>query len=216
LKPTKGYLKGICISVFNVLSDIYVAVAARDIVEQVARRDAARGGGAFRWFTSDEAAVAEALARIIVPSDEETPGMDEVSVLDPPAMVALDHLVATSSPRQNVYARGLLSFDMWALKQRGRKFADLPEGDRTGLLIAAQQLWERQSREMSPAKKGWRRLQALIQVRNGAFFAAELYPQIRADCLRVFYTSRVAWTWLEYDGPPMDKGYPSLTVPREH
>ncbi len=45
---------------------------------------------------------------------------------------------------------------------------------------------------MSDLKKVWRRLQAIAQVRDGAFFAAELYPQIRDDCLRVFYTSRVS------------------------
>jgi len=215
LEPTKGYLKGICVSGFNVLSDICVAVAARGIVEQVARRDAVRGRGAFRWFTSDEAVVAEALARIIVPSDEETPGMDEVGVLDAPAMVALDHLVATSSLRQKVYARGLLSLDMWARKEGGCKFAEMSSECQIALFRAAQQMYEEWTGSVPAIKKAWRRLRAITRARDGSFFAAQLYPQIRNDCLRVFYTSRVAWTWLEYDGPPMDKGYPSVVVPRE-
>jgi hypothetical protein len=44
--------------------------------KEQAHRDAQRGGDNFRWFTPDEAAVAEALGRIIVPSDGETPGAE--------------------------------------------------------------------------------------------------------------------------------------------
>jgi hypothetical protein len=210
-----SYFRRLAIGSFDLLRKTCVAAASTDINKEVARRDAERGRETFRWFTREEAAVAEALARIIVPSDKETPGMDEVCVLDDPAIITLDRLVAMSSHRQSLYSRGLLCFDLWARKHYQRKFAELPEGEQIALLKAAQQLWERRTCGMSAIKRAWRWLEALAQVRKGAFFAAELYPQIRSDCLRVFYTSRVSWVWLDYDGPPMDKGYPSVTSPRE-
>ena len=183
--------------------------------KELASRDARRGAEALRWFTPEEAAVAEALARIIVPADEETPGIDEVCVLDPPAIVALDRLVAASSDRQQVYSRGLLSFDRWALKERWCKFAAMAKDDQIALLRTAQQLHEGWTGGIPAIRKTWHRLRAIMQARKGSFLAAQLYPQIRSDCLQVFYTSRVSWVWLGYDGPPMEKGYPSVTTPRE-
>ena len=182
--------------------------------KELARRDAKRGRNTLRWFTPDEAVVAEALARIIVPSDDETPGIDEVCVLDPPAIVTLDNLVTASAERQYLYSRGLLSFDTWALKERKCKFAEMPKEDQIMLFRAAQQIYEGWTASGSAILKAWRRLRASTRAGNGSFFAAKLYPQIKDDCLQVFYSSRVSWVWLEYDGPPMDKGYPSLVERR--
>ena len=215
MRLTASRLRKICVRCFNGFLNIGLAVTSRGTNKEIVRRNASRGRGPFRWFTPEEAAVAEALAKVIVPSDDETPGTDEVGVLDEPAIVALDKLVAASSHRQQVYARGLLSFDRWALNERGRRFAELQEGDQIALFKAAQQLWERRNLGVSGIKRAWWKLKALGQVRKGVLFAADLYPQIRSDCLQVFYTSRVSWVWLEYDGPPMEKGYPSVTTPRE-
>lgn len=200
---------------FKKLSGITLALASRGINKDLTRRDVERRRGTLRWFTPDEVAVAEALARIIVPSDEETPGIDEVSVLDPPAIVTLDHMISTSPYRQYLYSRGLLSFDLWALRRYKRKFAELPQVDQIALFKAAEQLHERRYGRMPAISKVWRRLEAITQVRKGAYFAPQLYRQMRDDCLQVFYTSRVSWVWLEYDGPPMDRGYSNLAAPRE-
>jgi hypothetical protein len=199
---------------FGTLLGLYVAITTRNIAKELARREAARGRGDLRWFTPDEAAIAEALANIIVPSDEETPGLEEVCVLGPPAIVALDDLIAESSERRYWYARGLLSFDTWALHQRGCKFANMSKEDQRMLFRAAEQIHASLTQNGTAVLKAWRRLLASMRAGTGSFFAARLYPQIRNDCLQVFYTSRVSWVWLEYDGPPMDKGYPSLVAPR--
>lgn len=209
-----SHVRKIFVDWFKRASEACAGAASPGMTKELARREAERGKDTFRWFTPPDAATAEALARIIVPSDQETPGIDEVSVLDPPAMVTLDRLIATSPDRQYVYSRGLLSFDVWALKRHQRKFAELAQGDQIVLFKAAQHLHERQSGRISATKKAWRRLRALAQVGKGTYFAAQLYPQIRNDCLQVYYTSRVSWVWLEYDGPPMDKGYSSLVEPR--
>jgi hypothetical protein len=190
-------------------------VAVRDLEKELAVRHGARGSGSFRWFTPEEALVAEALARTIVPSDEEAPGADEVGVLDAPAIVTLDRLVAASAYRQYVYSRGLLGFDAWAHKERNCSFGEMPKEDQITFFRIAQQNSETSAREASGIQRAWRRLREIGQVRDGRLFAALLYPQMRYDCLQVFYTSRVSWTWLEYDGPPMENGYPSVTAPRD-
>ena len=52
----------------------------------------------------------------------------------------------------------------------------------------------------------------MLPGRGVPFVAGLLYPHVRSDCFQVFYTSRVSWIWLEYDGPPMEKGYLKLDV----
>jgi len=197
---------------FNVFLNLCLSGASRGTSKELARRDSERGRSTLRWFTPDEAAVAEALATIIVPSDEDTPGIEEVCVFGPPAIVALDNLVATSPDRQNLYSRGLLSFDAWALKEHRCRFAEMSKEDQIMLLRSAQRIYEGCTEKGSPIRKAWRRLRAIAHTRDGWYFASQLYPQIRDDCFQVFYTNPVSWTWLDYDGPPMDEGYPKLAA----
>ena len=207
-------LKRLIKSCFKPVMNLCLAVATRRIRKEVASRNSERGRGDFRWFTPEEAAVAEALGRIIVPSDDETPGFDEVGVLDPPAIVALDKLVASSPHRQEFYSRGLLSFDLWALKERKCKFSALPKEDQIQFFSAALEICDDWPRTPSVFRKLWHRFRTIRQTSEGKFYSAQLCGQIRSDCIQVFYTSRVSWTWLEYDGPPMDKGYPGLVERR--
>ncbi len=200
-----------CITACN---NLYRTLLSSNITAELARRDSERGRNTFRWFTSEEAAVAEALANIIIPSDDATPGLDDVCVLGPPAIVALDALVATSTYKQEVYSRGLLAFDIWARKQHGCNFVEMRKEDQIMLFRAAQQIHDSWTESVPVTTRIWRKVQAMNQASNGSFFAASLYPSIRGDCLQVFYTSRVCWTWLEYDGPPMDEGYTSVVAPR--
>jgi hypothetical protein len=215
LKRASSNLKKLLKRCFHRFVGICLKVAVRDLEKELAVRHGARGSGSFRWFTPEEALVAEALARTIVPSDEEAPGADEVGVLDAPAIVTLDRLVAASAYRQYVYSRGLLGFDAWAHKERNCSFGEMPKEDQITFFRIAQQNSETSAREASGIQRAWRRLREIGQVRDGRLFAALLYPQMRYDCLQVFYTSRVSWTWLEYDGPPMENGYPSVTAPRD-
>ena len=205
-----SHLRKIGIDCFNFLQNLCLAATTRGVNKELSRRAAKRGGNHLQWFTSEEAAVAQALATVIVPSDEETPGIDEVCVLGPPAIVALDNLVMTSAQRQQLYSRGLLSFDLWALKEHGRKFAEMTKEDQTLLFTNAQRIYEEWTASGSGMMKLRRKFRAVTKSGNGSLFAAQLYQQIRDDCLQVFYTSRVSWTWLDYDGPPMDEGYSSL------
>jgi len=191
-----------------------LALASRDFNKKLGLRNAARGGDSPHWLTPEETVVAEALARIIIPSDEGSPGIDEVCIFGPSAIALLDKMIGERPDRQHLYSRGLLSFDIWAVRQHGCKFAELPTDQQTSLFRAAQELHDSWTAAASPILKVGRRLRAITKVGNGAFFAAMLYPMIRDDCLQIFYTSRVSWAWLEYDGPPMEKGYSNLTQRR--
>lgn len=186
-----------------------LSFASRDMERELAQRNLNRGVGAFGWLTPQEAVIAAALGKIIVPSDDETPGLDDIDVLGPSAIETLDKLILKDLYRQELYARGLLAFDRWAVWKHGRPFVELTETNQADLLRQAQRYSEKLAAASRPAR-AWQKIHGVVRASRGALFAAQLYPEIRNDCMRIFYTSRVSWVWLEYDGPPMDEGYPKL------
>jgi Gluconate 2-dehydrogenase subunit 3 len=206
-------LKSIAKRSSSSLYHAYFSFASRPVDRELARRNSSRGQGKMRWFTAEEAAVAVALAKIIVPSDDETPGLDDIDALGPPAIELLDKLLYKNHGKRDIYARGLLSFDWWAARRHGRSFTELDVDAQIALLREAQHYSET-LRSGSRAVRAWRNLRGVSQSTKGSFFAAQLYSDIRNDCLQIFYTSRVSWVWLEYDGPPMDEGYPKLAARR--
>jgi Gluconate 2-dehydrogenase subunit 3 len=206
--------KQIWIDRFDRFLNFCLRVLSRGLDKELGRRDAERGRGSLRWITADEATVAEALANLIVPSDNDTPGIDEVCVLGPSTLESLDKLILSSAERQTLYSRGLLSFDALALRKRQCKFAAMTSEDQTELLKASQRIYEEWTSPAPAARKAWRRFKITVRGKGLPFLAGQLYPQILSDCMQVFYTSRVSWIWLEYDGPPMDEGYPKLAARR--
>jgi hypothetical protein len=179
--------------------------------QELDQRNAQRKENSGQWLRPEEAAVAEALAKIIVPSDEESPGIDEVCFLGPRAISSLDKMIRECTNRQHLYSRGLLSFDIWALREHGCKFVELSTEQQTNLFRGAQEINDSWKVKPALTTRLWRRFAA---IRRGAYYAGLLYPRIREDSLQIFYTSRVSWVWLGYDGPPMERGYSNLTQPR--
>ncbi len=214
MEATMRRLRMLGIAAIKRLLDACLALASRGFNKELDLRNSARGGDSLHWLTPEETAVAEALARIIIPSEEGSPGIDEICIFGPSAVALLDKMIGEGPDRQHFYSRGLLSFDIWAVRQHGCKFAGLPAEQQTSLFRAAQELHDSWTAAASPILKAGRRLRAVTQAGKGMYFAAMLYPMIRDDCIQIFYTSRVSWTWLEYDGPPMEKGYANLTQPR--
>ncbi len=154
--------------------------------------------------------VAEALLKTVIPSADDSPGIDEVSVLGPSALTTLDRMIAACPERQHLYSHGLLAFNKWAEGRHGCKFPELSEENRVSLFKGAQETSDSWTVEAHPVKKLLRRVRVLTRSRDATVLAVQLYPKLRDDCFRIFYTSRVSWVWLEYDGPPMDDGYPEL------
>jgi hypothetical protein len=202
-------LGGIVKQWFLTFYGICLSFASRRLNREITRRNSCRGQGTLQWLTLEEAAVVIALAKIIVPSDDETPGLDDIDVLGPSAIDVLDKLIKKNPYKQELYARGLLSFDVWASKKHDRQFAAMTTSNQVTIFREAQLYSQRLHNGPRPLRALYMLL-GVTQSGKGRFFAAQLYPEIRNDCLQAFYTSRVSWIWLEYDGPPMDEGYPRL------
>jgi hypothetical protein len=176
---------------------------------RLARREGERSREAGRWFTPGEALVVVALASLIVPSDDGEPGANEADVTS-----ALDRLLAHSAPRQSLYAHGLLACDEWALRQHGRLFVDLTAEEQLGLLRWVDRVRARWAGAASMTGKAVRRVvMVYTKWRNPL---VELFPGLVRDVQGAFYTSRVSWQWLGYDGPPMPQGYPDLRERESH
>lgn len=199
---------------FRRLFDKCLALASPGFSNELHSRNTRRAANASQWFVPEEAAVAWALAKIIVPSGDGYPGIADILRPDQSGVALLDRIVADDSYKQTFYACGLLAFDHWALSESGRVFADLSVEHQADLFRAAQKGHDSAAAGTSRTAKLRRAFEALISARKGTFHAERLYPMIRNDCLQIFYTSSVNWAWLQYDGPPMDEGYCSLTQPR--
>jgi len=189
-----------------------IKITALKINRQVKIRNLRRDAQSGKWLLPEEQETAKVLLNLIVPSDTETPGVDDIDVLGPSAIEVLDKLIARRPERQVIYARGLLCFDIWAREVYGRAIGEIDVEGQLNLVSSAEMLWKRTREGRSVFAKVRNPVaEMIVHARGGRLFAAELFNQIRNDCLRIFYTSRVGWIWLEYDGPPMDEGYPKLS-----
>jgi Gluconate 2-dehydrogenase subunit 3 len=167
------------------------------------RRDRDRPRETGRWFTPGELAVVSSLSSLIVPSDATGPGAAEAHV-----STALDRLVAASGPRQGLYARGLLACDEWARREHGRLFAELTTDEQLALLKWIDRL--KADRLQATSLPGKVAAKAINLYHKWRCPLVELFPELVRDVHGAFYTSRVSWEWLRYDGPPMPAGYPDL------
>lgn len=199
---------------FRRLFDKSLALASPGFRKELHRRNVLRTRNESQWFVPEEAVVVWALAKIIVPSVNGSPGIEDLSRPDQTAVALLDKMVAEDSEKQVLYSHGLLAFEFWALAEHRRVFSDLSVEHQVDLFRSAQQRYDARVADTSRTAKMRRAFEAVISARKGIFHAERLYPIIRNDCLQIFYTSSVSWAWLQYDGPPMDNGYCSLTRPR--
>ena len=176
--------------------------------KELARRDRERPREGLEWFTADESALVEVLANLIVPSDEASPGAEQMDVLGGSAGETLDRLVAGSQRRQALYARGLLALDRLAKDEYKATFVALSQEKQVHLLQFVDRLQQKWSKPISLTAKLKTKIAILYHKWSGLFPAAELFPTVVQDVLQAFYTNRVSWAWLGYDGPPMPEGYP--------
>jgi choline dehydrogenase-like flavoprotein len=165
-------------------------------------------------FLPEEARIIDVLASLIVPSDENTPGTNEMDVMGASAVKALEELVADSQYRQTLYTRGLIALNAVSLRKELREFVDLPNDKQLEILMNMEAgLSARQGAESFRGKLN-KKIQVLKQLWRGTYPAIELFPILVRDVKEVFYSSEVSWIWLDYDGPPMPNGYKDLHVSR--
>jgi hypothetical protein len=215
MQPVIRDTKQVWVDRFDAFLNFCFQIISRKLSTELVRRSTERGNGALQWLTPVESSVAEALANLIVPPDDDTPGIEDVGVLGPTALESLDRLIENSPERQALYSRGLLAFDVWSQKEHGCLFASMSHEDQIRLVKASEHIYEDWISPAPLVQKAWRRFKIVIREKGVPFSTAQLFPQIRNDCLQIFYTSRVSWLWLGYDGPPMDEGYPQLKARTE-
>jgi choline dehydrogenase-like flavoprotein len=173
-----------------------------------------RAGNAESWLTAGERAAVTALASVIVPSSDDTPGAAEMDVLGAPAAARMDEWVRASPAKQALYARGLIAFDELAERRWGTPFAQLSETRQHELLTQIDAAHQRRHRDASLPGKVWKKLELVGEMATGWSAAVDLFPTLVQDVFAAFYTSEVSWMWLGYDGPPMPRGYADLEHPR--
>ncbi len=168
----------------------------------LADRDRRRPSGSTQWLTQPEYVLLAALASILLPSDHLGPGAPEAQVVD-----IVDRLIATSSARQAAYGPGLLAFDEMAQQAYGALFVDLAHAPQEDLLETIDALAASRAGGGTVVDRAVRKVTATVQELQGVEAAIVLFPMLVNDVKQAFYTSEVAWQWLDYDGPPMPKGY---------
>ncbi|MDR7543855.1 MAG: gluconate 2-dehydrogenase subunit 3 family protein [Armatimonadota bacterium] len=151
-----------------------------------------------RWFGAAQAAVLLAFAAVIVPTSAGGPGALEAAVLE-----QIDRRVSRSAVRQHVYERGLPALDRLARYRYGTGAAGLSSEQLEELLQYVQQVRQaRRARGRSVAGRLMRGIDRFRRGLRGEEAAVRLVPWLVRDVLDAFYSSRVAWEWLGYDGPP--------------
>ncbi|MDH4038295.1 MAG: GMC family oxidoreductase N-terminal domain-containing protein [Candidatus Krumholzibacteria bacterium] len=204
--------KSAATSVARVTEGLYKLPASRR--QALAELDQQRSAQDGKWFTARESEIVEAIASLVVPTEDDIPGAAELSVLGPTAAATIGGWVAVSPQKQRLYTRGLLSFDEIARRRFGAGFAALPSEKRGQLFKDVEAMYQATLQSRSAAGKVTRKLGRFVGAFNGSVPAADLFPVVLRDTREAFYTSEVSWLWLGYDGPPMPHGYENLLEPR--
>ncbi|MEO7861873.1 MAG: gluconate 2-dehydrogenase subunit 3 family protein [Nitrospirales bacterium] len=158
-----------------------------------------------RWFTPAELATMKALASVIIPSDGNGPGATEADLAG-----QLERFVADTPRRQDLYRTGLAAFDGLAMQQHQQAFATLGMKEQIELFSMVDQArLVREEKPVSIQDKATRKLRILyyFRWRGVSSPATEFCQYLVPDAKAKFYSSQVAWAWLEYEGPPFPLGY---------
>lgn len=161
--------------------------------------------GGSHWFTPAELATMKALTSVIVPSDGNGPGASEADLAG-----QLERFVADTPRRQELYRAGLAAIDGLAMQQHQQAFAALGMKEQIELFSTVDQARLVLEKEpVSIQDKATRKLRFLYYFRwlGVSSAATEFCQYLVLDAKEKFYSSPVAWAWLEYEGPPFPLGY---------
>ncbi|MBI2216278.1 MAG: gluconate 2-dehydrogenase subunit 3 family protein [Candidatus Rokubacteria bacterium] len=158
-----------------------------------------------------------ALAELIVPSDGDGPGARDTRVAE-----SLERHASRSAEVRARYARGLAAIDLVARRHAGSPFLGLPPARQLDVLgrihaVAERVRWRRDASWAARVRRRLARVHYSVAgwgARHGMGEAHVFFPRLVDDVLAQFWTSRQAWQWVSYDGPPMSEGYPDLGTPR--
>lgn len=158
-----------------------------------------------QWFSSAELATIAALTSLIIPSDGEGPGAKEVGL-----QWRIDEMVAGTPRIQGVYREGLVGLNALAERRYQHTFVSLDPERQAELMRMIEEAKAAMDVEATTAvQKTKRKLSYWYYYRWMGVTApvAEFVPRIVQDAKIKFYSSREAWAWLGYEGPPFPLGY---------
>jgi hypothetical protein len=189
----------------------FLAGFSRQTAAELRARDTSRPRTAGHWLTPEERRTVEVLASLIVPSETGSPGAKEAD-----AAQKIDRFISESPKKQEIYGRGLVALDRWSSDKYGCGFEELAPEQQIDFLKHVDLL----HRQWLGADVPKNKIKSMLLLRcykiTGYFSAVALFPWLRQDALKAFYTCRVSWNWLGYDGPPMPHGYPDLFESRPY
>jgi hypothetical protein len=128
ITTAKGLLSRVIASQLKLLLqkvEVYAANRSPKRVNEIMRRNQIRQENGNNWFVLEEATLLEILASLVVPSDDDTPGVNEMDVLGSSALKIIDTLVAGCARKQSLYTKGLIAFDELAQRIHKSKFHEL-------------------------------------------------------------------------------------------
>lgn len=158
-----------------------------------------------RWFAPSELTTIAALASIIVPSDGEGPGAKEVGL-----EWRIDEMVADTPRIQSVYREGLRALDALAERHYQQTFLMIEPERQAELIRMVEEAKVAVDVEAATSvQRAKRKLSYWYYYRWMGVTAqvAEFIPRLVQDVKIRFYSSREAWAWLGYEGPPFPLGY---------
>lgn len=160
-----------------------------------------------RCLSSDEFRLLEALAAVVIPSDEHGPGAKEAGVAQ-----RIHQSILHAEPVRRRYAEGLRAIDAVARKRHGDAFAELPYETQRDLFTFVEgaygKLWPQDPPTTFSGKVKWKLYHFYYRQMAGVSDPALIMiDQIVRDAADAFYSTPVAWEWLGYSGPPFPFGY---------
>jgi hypothetical protein len=157
------------------------------------------------------------LVDLIVPSEEGSPGARDTGVAE-----RLERQAGRSAEMWARYVRGLAAIDRVARQHAGAPFLRLSPAGQLDILgrigvVAERVRWRRNASWTARVLRRLARIHYSVPgwgSRHGMGTAHDFFARLVNDVLAEFWTSRQAWQWISYDGPPMSEGYPDLGTPR--
>ena len=160
-----------------------------------------------RCLSSDEFHMLEALAAVVIPSDEHGPGAREAGVAQ-----RIHQSIFHAEPVRRRYTEGLQAIDALARQRYSKAFTELSYDKQrevfTFLDEAYGKLWPQVPPTAFSGKVRWK-LHHLYyrQIAGVSDPALIMIDQVTRDAAEAFYSTPVAWEWLGYSGPPFPFGY---------
>lgn len=171
---------------------------------EISRLSAGTGAPARAVLSSSEHVLLEHLVGMVLPSDGNGPGALDAGVAE-----RIEAALGENDALQWLYRDGLQAIAEAAQWKYRGEFLSLSHPQQKQLLLYFDQVDGRLARDAHTLiERGRRKLYHWYYVRGRDMTPVlEFWNRLRDDVFVHFYSSRIAWAWLGYEGPPFPNGY---------